>query len=98
MKFISRRSFLEQSGTGMVAVTAIPSLKAASKVIGVSSFDADVVFLDGRIITVNSNDEIVDALAIKGNKIIAVGSKTEIAPLIGPQTRIINLKIKKLMR
>ena len=92
MRCISRRSFLEKSGTGMVAVTAIPALKTAAQVIGISSFDADVVFIDGRIITVNGHDEIVEALAIKGNRIIAVGSTPEIKPLIGSQTRIINLK------
>ena len=97
MKCISRRSFLEQSGTGMVAATAIPALKTATQIIGVSSFDADVVFIDGRIITVNAHDEVVEALAIKGNRIVAVGSKTEIKPLIGPQTRTINLKGRTAM-
>jgi len=33
----------------------------------------DVLFINGHIITLNANNDIVDAIRIRGNKIIAVG-------------------------
>ena len=52
---------------------------------------ADLALVGGRVITVNAQDEVVDAMAIKGNKIAAVGSRAEVEPFIGPQTRVIDL-------
>ncbi len=52
---------------------------------------ADTVLLHGRIITVDAHDFIAQALAIRGGRIAAVGSDAEIAPLVGPQTRVIDL-------
>ena len=36
---------------------------------------ADYIFYNGSVITVDKNDQIFEALAVKGNKIIAVGSQ-----------------------
>ena len=35
---------------------------------------ADTVFLNGKIITVNPKDEIAEAIAVRGNRILRVGS------------------------
>ena len=52
---------------------------------------ADLALVGGKIITVNQRDEVVDAIAIKGNRIAAVGSRAEIERFIGPQTTVIDL-------
>ena len=41
------------------------------------SFDysyIDTAFINGRVITVNENDDIVEAVGIKGNRIVYVGT------------------------
>jgi predicted amidohydrolase YtcJ len=52
---------------------------------------ADFALVGGRVITVNQRDEVVDAIAVKGNRIAAVGSRTEVERFIGPQTVVIDL-------
>jgi predicted amidohydrolase YtcJ len=52
---------------------------------------ADLVLSEGQIITMDSSKRIVDAVAVKDGKIIAVGSKPEVKRLIGPQTTLIEL-------
>ena len=53
---------------------------------------ADTVLLHGRIITADAKDSVVQALAISGGKITAVGSDAAIAKLVGPKTKVIDLK------
>ncbi|MEO7962547.1 MAG: amidohydrolase [Gemmatimonadaceae bacterium] len=54
--------------------------------------DADLVLLHGKIITVDSTDRIAQAIAVRGSKIIAVGSDAEIARFVSAGTRRIDLK------
>lgn len=58
---------------------------------------ADVVIRNGRVLTVNSNNEIAEALAIKGNKILAVGSNEEMNVLINESTKIVDAQGKTIM-
>ncbi len=39
---------------------------------------ADLIFINGKIVTVNAASDICSALAIAGERIIAVGSDTEV--------------------
>lgn len=52
---------------------------------------ADYVFKNGRIVTVNENDDIKEAVAVKDNKIIAVGTDSEIQEYVGDDTKVIDL-------
>src|SRR4051812_35502569 len=52
---------------------------------------ASLVFTNGKIITVNARDDIAQAVAVEGERIVAVGSTAEIAPLIGKETLVIDL-------
>src|SRR5579862_693401 len=52
---------------------------------------ADVVFTNGRIVTVDSNFSIAQALAIKDGKLIAVGPNAEALALRGPNTKVLDL-------
>lgn len=58
---------------------------------------ADLILLHGKIVTVDQNFTIVEAVAIKKDKIIAVGSNKEIRKLAGRQTKIIDLKGKTVI-
>src|SRR5947207_10017148 len=53
---------------------------------------ADLILLNGKIITVDQNFAIAEAVAIKKDKIIAVGSNKDIRKLANKQTKIIDLR------
>lgn len=52
---------------------------------------ADYVFRSGKIVTVDADFRIRQALAVKGDHIVAVGTDEEIDGLIGRHTKIIDL-------
>jgi predicted amidohydrolase YtcJ len=52
---------------------------------------ADVVLINGTILTVDAKDSIAEALAIRGDRIIAVGSKQQILALTEARTQILDL-------
>jgi len=58
---------------------------------------ADLILLNGKIITVDKNFSIAQAIAIKQDKIIAVGSNSEIKKLAGKKTKIIDLAGKTVV-
>lgn len=51
---------------------------------------ADVVVTHARIYTVNSKQTWAEALAVRGEKIVAVGTDQEIAPYRGTSTKVID--------
>ncbi|MHC4879772.1 MAG: amidohydrolase [Planctomycetota bacterium] len=58
---------------------------------------ADVVLRNGKIVTVDSDFRIADAMAIRGGRIATVGTKQEVASFIGPETDLIDLKGKMVL-
>ncbi|MGC9358011.1 MAG: amidohydrolase [Anaerolineae bacterium] len=52
---------------------------------------ADLLMLNGKIITVDPQDTIAEAVAVKDGCIQAVGTRADIATLAGESTRIIDL-------
>jgi predicted amidohydrolase YtcJ len=52
----------------------------------------DLVLSNGKIITVDERFSIAQAVAIKGDRIVAVGTNQEITRLAGPGTRRIDLR------
>ena len=57
---------------------------------GNSSFVADLIIVNGNIHTMDATQPGAQAVAIHGNRIIAVGSNEEIKKLTGPNTRVID--------
>jgi hypothetical protein len=53
--------------------------------------NADIVLLHGRIITMDAQDQVVQALALGKGRIIGLGSDRTIERLVGPATRVIDL-------
>ena len=58
---------------------------------------ADVVFTNGKVLTVDDRFTVMQAVAVKGERIMATGSNAEIARLAGAQTRKIDLKGKTII-
>lgn len=57
---------------------------------------ADLIIINGKIITVDQDDSIVEAVACKGNKIIAVGSNDQIKTYAGKHTQVMDLEGKTM--
>ena len=57
-----------------------------------SAPQADLVLAGGPVMTVNATDDIAEAVAIKGDRIAAVGTRAEVDALIGPETTVIELQ------
>lgn len=53
--------------------------------------DADLIFTGGTIITMDDSNPTVEALAVKGEKIVALGTKDDIFKLKGLFTRVVEL-------
>lgn len=58
---------------------------------------ADYVFYNGEVITVDGNNSIVDSVAIKGNRILAVGEFELLQQFIGDETKQIDLQGRSLL-
>ena len=58
---------------------------------------ADLVLRGGKVITVDSQNRIAEAVAVTGNRITAIGSNQEISRMVGPQTRVIELNGRALL-
>ncbi|HET7452282.1 MAG TPA: amidohydrolase [Thermoanaerobaculia bacterium] len=66
-------------------------LGLAGAIAGAQPREADLILLNGRIFTSDAARPYVEALAIRGERIIATGGSTEIEALAGPRTRRIDL-------
>ena len=56
-----------------------------------SEVPADLVLVNGIVITVDSADRVAEAVAVRGNRIVAVGTTRAIDSLVGPDTKRIDL-------
>ncbi len=52
---------------------------------------ADLLLINGRILTMDARDSIAQAVGVKDGKIVAVGTNAEIEPLAGTATQVIDL-------
>lgn len=58
---------------------------------------ADKIFYNGPIVTVNANDDICEALAVKGNKILSVGKEADVMEFKGDETKLYDLNGRSLL-
>lgn len=56
------------------------------------SVSADLVLRGGKIVTVDESNPEIEAVAVVGDRIAAVGSDAEIEAYIGPRTQVIELE------
>lgn len=57
----------------------------------------DTAFINGSVITVDAKDTIAEAVGVKGNKIVFVGSSAEIQELTDEKTKVIDLQGRSLL-
>ncbi len=58
---------------------------------------ADLVLMNGKVWTVDADTPTAQAVAVRGDRILAVGSDADIKPLIGAHTRSIDLQGRLLL-
>ena len=79
------------------AMTLVQHLLVTGLFIAAATFpisaqeQADRIFLNGKIITVDEAFSIQQAMAIKENRILAVGTDEEMKPYISSETEVIDL-------
>jgi predicted amidohydrolase YtcJ len=58
---------------------------------------ADLIFIGGRVHTVNSTNDVVPALAVGGGRVVAAGGDAEIRALAAPGARVVDLRGRSLL-
>lgn len=87
---MNRRQFLKASAlTATALLTGIPRIEASVPT-------ADLILINGKIVTVDAKDSIVEAIAVRGGKILDVGSTPQIKTFAGRDTSVINLQGKSV--
>ena len=83
---------------GVHRLFLVLALAAATHALAAPAMDgADIVLVNGKIVTVDDRFTVVQALAMKGNRITAVGKNTDIRKLAGANTRVMDLKGKTVI-
>jgi predicted amidohydrolase YtcJ len=86
---MKRRKFITGSslaGAG-VALSPVSLLQAAN---GTGPVQADLLIKSARVYTIDGTRPLAEAVAVLGNRIIAVGSNEDLKSLAGPGTRVID--------
>jgi predicted amidohydrolase YtcJ len=58
---------------------------------------ADLVLVDGKVATMESAGDFAQAVAIRGRRIVRVGTNEEARALVGPETRVFSLEGKLVL-
>jgi len=78
--------------TAVTAVVGVAIASAFSVLRAQRPPSADLLLTNGKIITVDERFTIAQAVAVRGDQIIAVGTNQEVTRLAGPGTRRIDLR------
>ena len=83
----------QRSRTGGRCVVVVLGMVLASCGAGGPSAEeaADLVLVNGKIITVDATDTVAEAVAVKDGRIVAVGSSDDVDAMVGASTQRIDL-------
>jgi len=62
-----------------------------------SSISADLIYFNGKISTFDAANTLVEAVAVKDGKFLALGSSSKIKEFVGPQTVLADLKGRRVV-
>jgi predicted amidohydrolase YtcJ len=80
-----------------IATAALMALVGGASTVRAQQRVPDLILSNGKIITVDERFTVAQAVAIRADRVVAVGSNQEIAQLAGPNTRKIDLKGKSVI-
>ncbi len=75
----------------LCAVSAIVEFAGAPRAQTQTNVPADVVLINGRVLTVDDSDSVAQAVAIANGRITAVGTTDQIRTRVGPRTEVVDL-------
>jgi predicted amidohydrolase YtcJ len=81
----------------VVPAVAAALIVAVAAIAPTQEAPADLILSNGRIITVDERFSIAQAVAVRGDRIVAVGTDTSVARLAAPSTRRIDLRGKAVI-
>lgn len=84
---MKRRNFITHSSLIGAAATLSPLAIAQSST---GSVHADLLIKSARVYTMDGTQPLVESVAILGDRFLAAGSNTDLKPLEGPRTRVID--------
>ena len=98
----ARRRFLKGVGaagflSGVFSGAAQGQTQAAAAPARGGAAAADLVLRNGKIITVDAAFSVTQALAVAGDRIVAVGSDAAMTAHVGPSTRVVDLAGKPVI-
>jgi predicted amidohydrolase YtcJ len=76
---------------------ALACFAAAAVLVVADAAPPNLIFHNGKIVTVDSAFSIRDAIAVEGDRVASVGSNAEILKLRGPETMVFDLKGRMLI-
>ena len=76
----------------LALITAFTTLAAPGPMRAQAPAPADLVLVNGTVLTVDATDAVAQAVAIAGGKIVAVGSNDAIRARVGPSTQVVDLR------
>ncbi len=90
---MNRRSFTAAlaGGAAVLSPRWAQARTACSALNSQAAGDADLVLLNGKIITVDARDSLAEAVAVRDGKIAFVGTTNAVRAQAGPNTKVIDL-------
>ena len=104
---LSRRDFLKCTTVGAgglilagferrlgLELSAIPGATAAHRSLSSLPADAtaDLILVNGRVVTMDAADTVTQAVAVRGDRILQTGTDDAIRALAGPEAKVIDLR------
>jgi hypothetical protein len=91
---IPRRDFLTSAGAGVAATIAAGSSARAqgTSPATAATRPADLILKNANVITIDARSSIAEAIAIAGDRVLAVGPDAAMAAHTAPITRVLDLK------
>ncbi len=94
-KGITRRDFMKTMAVISAAAGTTGLLQSCGS--SSSSASADVIYRNGKIITIDPLESIAQAVAVKDGRILRVGTNSDVNTLAGPSTKVIDLQGKTVV-
>jgi predicted amidohydrolase YtcJ len=90
---------LARLAIGLLALACVPLVPGAARMAvttraqtAVIDPRADLLVVNGKIVTVDAASTIAGAVAVRGDRIVAIGTSEQLRSLAGPQTRVIDAR------
>lgn len=94
----SRRGVLGRLGAGAAGIALGPGLfRCAAAQTPAAAGEAEAIYAGGPIVTVNDAQPTAEAVAVRGGRILAVGTRQQVEATRGPGTRMVNLEGRALL-